>query len=426
MRDPCGRMYFTYAPGQIQELGTIYILIFDRGWKSNGAVSMAGEMAYRIIVIDDDPDIAEEVCETLEQAKLSCAHASSAEEACALLAGSDRSGPVIVDYHMPGINGIEMIELLRVRARRPLAFIMLTGDETQAVAAGAVRAHAFDFLSKPFKREELLSAVHRAAEHLDELSKAEADQKELEGEAEALRQRVDVVSEMLQQREKLLAGVFKHPVPAVERLTRSHACATIDFLDRIAQIEDTKARQSRQGSPENTPETAGQKLDALDCAPIEMAGLLKRMMPAVKKLADEQEVTIKSVIPGHLPYLYGDEPRLMRGMQDLLVTFVRELGAGDRLNVILMKQDEQLILTLRLHSQRLTAAFFDVFRGELSGVIDRLNDLPAPQAKLLASRIVIDLHAGRIVLEQAGAAEWCLRVALPVPAESSRKSLAVA
>ena len=394
---------------------------------------MVSEAACRVIVIDDDPEIAEDVCETLELAGFPCLYAPTAEQACEILARDGHVGPVIVDYHMPGINGIEMMQLLRDKAQKPLAFIMLTGDETQAVAAGAVRAHAFDFLSKPVNGEELLSAVRRAAEHLDELSKAEADQKRLQSEAEALQQRVDAVSEMLQQRERLLQGVLAPDVPALERLKRSHVCATIDFLDQLAQIDDAKARRSRLANAAGRglevvadAARAGRNPDVLECAPIEMGNLLRRMIPAVKQLADRKHVLVKAVIPGHLPFLYGDEQRLLRAMQNFLVSFVGELGDGDRLGVILMKQDAELIMTLRLHSTRLTEQFFDVFRGELPSIIDGLADLPGLQAKLLASRIVIHLHAGHVSVERPGGSEWCLRVILPVPAEDDRKFLATA
>lgn len=396
---------------------------------------MPNETAYRVVVIDDDPDIAEEVCETLELAKFASVYAQSAEHACEILASGSDIGPIVVDYHMPGANGIELMQLLRSKTQRPLAFIMLTGDETQAVAAGAVRAQAFDFLSKPVNREELLSAVQRAAEHLDGLSKSEASQRQLQNETEALKQRVDAVSEILRQREKLLEGVLAPHVPTLERLKRSHAGATIDFLDQLAQIEDAKARRSRLGNDheddlaavtDGAAANSRRRLDALECAPIDMSNLLKRLVPAIKKLADQNSVALKAVIPGHLPLLYGDQHRLVRAIQDVLVSFVRELGAGDRLSVILMKQEAELIMTLRLHSGHLAERFFDIFRGELPSVIDGLAQLPAPQARLLASRIVIQLHAGHMTLQKPTHSEWCLRIVLPIAAEADRRSRATA
>jgi len=88
---------------------------------------------------------------------------------------------VLVDYQMPGINGVECVELLRnTPDYQFIPIVMLTADEDRTLRLEAISAGATDFLNKPFDPEELrvrvknLLALRQAqlalldrAEHLD-------------------------------------------------------------------------------------------------------------------------------------------------------------------------------------------------------------------------------------------------------------------
>src|SRR5580700_10167901 len=121
--------------------------------------SMSNPAAQRVLVIDDDADIGQEICESLARKNFEGTYAGDIAQARQTLAGEAGLGIVIVDYHMPGMNGIEVIEALRKETARRLVFIMLTGDDTQSAAINAVRAQAFDFLRKPVNVPTILDAV---------------------------------------------------------------------------------------------------------------------------------------------------------------------------------------------------------------------------------------------------------------------------
>ncbi len=68
---------------------------------------------------------------------------------------------VITDLMMPGMNGLEFLD--KVRAMDPgVRVIMITGYATMRTALQSMRRGAFDFLAKPFTKEELSNVVHRA------------------------------------------------------------------------------------------------------------------------------------------------------------------------------------------------------------------------------------------------------------------------
>ena len=75
----------------------------------------------------------------------------------------EHPGPacVIVDVRMPGINGMDLQTLL-IQRRREEQLVFITGHGNISMCAQAMKAGAVDFLTKPFRANELLECVDRA------------------------------------------------------------------------------------------------------------------------------------------------------------------------------------------------------------------------------------------------------------------------
>jgi DNA-binding NtrC family response regulator len=117
----------------------------------------------RILLVDDDPIF----CETLETGLrgrgISVVWRTDADEALALLDTEDW-GAVLTDLNLRGANGIEVCQ--RVLASRPdLPVVVLTAFGSFDAAVAAIRAGAYDFLSKPLKLDVLAIALRRALQH---------------------------------------------------------------------------------------------------------------------------------------------------------------------------------------------------------------------------------------------------------------------
>ena len=87
-----------------------------------------------------------------------------------------RSNPcdvVVTDVHMAGMTGIELCEQLKASHTDVLA-IVVTGNGELPTAVAAIRAGAFDFVTKPLKIDALSIAVSRALEHLGAQARAPA------------------------------------------------------------------------------------------------------------------------------------------------------------------------------------------------------------------------------------------------------------
>jgi DNA-binding NtrC family response regulator len=119
-----------------------------------------GVMA-RILVVDDEPDMLHLLRLLLtERTNHQVETASSGLEAKGLLeaGGFDL---VVTDMKMPDLEGLELMEVTR-RRDPALPFIFITGFGSIETAVEAVRKGAFDYITKPFRKEQILLAVDKA------------------------------------------------------------------------------------------------------------------------------------------------------------------------------------------------------------------------------------------------------------------------
>ena len=118
----------------------------------------------RIMVVDDEESIREVVCSMLTLAGYSCTAAASGNEALALLASGEEFELMLSDLMMAEMQGDILLE--RAKERFPdMPVIMVTAVSDLSVALGAIRNGAYDYVLKPFERDQLLNTVKRALEN---------------------------------------------------------------------------------------------------------------------------------------------------------------------------------------------------------------------------------------------------------------------
>ncbi len=117
-----------------------------------------------IMVVDDDRDLRESIVEILEDNDFSVIGCESAEAALQKIK-IEVPSLVIVDNMMPGMGGMALIPLLK-NDYPTIKIIMITAFSTVDNAVAAMKSGADDYLSKPFKRDELIVAVKSNLEEL--------------------------------------------------------------------------------------------------------------------------------------------------------------------------------------------------------------------------------------------------------------------
>lgn len=126
-----------------------------------------------VFAIDDDASVRKGLTRLLGSAGYK---SEIFELASDFLKREQHTGPacVIVDVRMPGINGMDLQETL-IQHGREEQLVFITGHGDVSICAQAMKAGAIDFLSKPFRGDELLQCVERALTRSDEQRRRSAE-----------------------------------------------------------------------------------------------------------------------------------------------------------------------------------------------------------------------------------------------------------
>jgi class 3 adenylate cyclase len=134
----------------------------------------AAPAAFRVLVVDDDPDMAGILVRLLKQQGMQADIAADGHLALRTIAASPPD-LVLLDVQMPGPDGFEICRRLKSNdATALLPVVLVTALEDQDSRVRGIEAGADDFLSKPVRREELIARVQT-------LRRLHETRKELEG-----------------------------------------------------------------------------------------------------------------------------------------------------------------------------------------------------------------------------------------------------
>ena len=120
-------------------------------------------MKARVLVVDDDQAMCSLVEAGLARYEFEVAWKTRADEAFESMSESDFD-VVVTDLNMRGMSGLELCE--RIVANRPdIPVIVITAFGSLDTAVAAIRAGAYDFLTKPFEMQALRIALERGVQH---------------------------------------------------------------------------------------------------------------------------------------------------------------------------------------------------------------------------------------------------------------------
>jgi FixJ family two-component response regulator len=149
-----------------------------------------------VFVVDDDASLRASLQDLLESVGLRVAACASAQEflRCPLPEGPSC---LVLDVRLPGLSGLELQQRL-AEADLAMPIIFITGHGDIPMSVQAMKAGAVEFLTKPFRDQVLLDAVHQALAHDRQARAQRAERAALRRRFEALtpRQR-DVMARMV-------------------------------------------------------------------------------------------------------------------------------------------------------------------------------------------------------------------------------------
>jgi FixJ family two-component response regulator len=191
-----------------------------------------------VCIVDDDESIRRSLARLFRSTRLGAETFASGKE---LLDRAAHDGPscLVLDVQMPGLDGLELQQALADRGEQ---IVFLTGHGDVPMCAGAMKAGAVDFLTKPVDDEALLAAVARALERSIEVRKADAER----GSARARLDRLTPREFAVLQR--VIAGLLNKQIAddlgAAEKTVKIHrgrvmekmGVSSVAELVRVAQV----------------------------------------------------------------------------------------------------------------------------------------------------------------------------------------------
>jgi two-component system, NtrC family, response regulator AtoC len=264
-------------------------------------------MHGRILIVDDDQSLCETIEAALGHAGYQSAYRTSADEALALLDQQDFDA-VITDLNMEGMNGLALCE--RIVSNRPdVPVVVMTAFGSMETAVAAIRAGAYDFISKPFEIEELKLTLDHAVQN-----------RKLREEVKRLRDEVG---------RGTLAKDIIGTSPAMMKVW--------DLVDRVAETDATVLITGDSGTGKelvahalhNRSRRASGPFVAINCAAMPEALLESELFGHVRGAFTDAKSARRGLFLqanggtmfldeiGELPL--GMQPKLLRALQDKVV-----------------------------------------------------------------------------------------------------------
>ncbi len=125
---------------------------------------MVSKQPDKLLIVDDDPEIAAALKLFLEDEGFAPAWARDGKTALEMLKDVNEYSLVLLDISMPGINGIEVLKLLH-DSGSDAAVVMMSGHGSEELAVECMRNGAEDYIVKPFALDDLLQRLERAKNH---------------------------------------------------------------------------------------------------------------------------------------------------------------------------------------------------------------------------------------------------------------------
>lgn len=282
-----------------------------------------------VLVVDDDPGIRESFRLILED---SCDVLCVPDGGQALeTLRSYEVDLVLLDIRLPDMDGIEVLERIRALDEH-LDVILVTAVQTVRTAVAAMKLGAFDYLTKPFEEEEILSVVRRA------LEKRALDREVAYLRTELARQQLE---EQLRRSERLaalgtLAAGLAHEI-------KNPLTSLLIFAQQLSRkFEDRRFRQNFETVVPRELERINRIVEGLlqlarptrlNLEPVHVPDLLERALELYANQIETKRITVVREYVGGLPPIEADAEHLYRALVNLVANALDAMGEGGRLTL---------------------------------------------------------------------------------------------
>jgi signal transduction histidine kinase len=341
-----------------------------------------------ICVVDDDVSVRDALSSLIRSAGLRAETFTSAQEF--LESPRVDASCLILDVEMPGLSGLDLQEKL-AGAQIQIPIIFLTGRGDISMTVRAIKAGAFNFLTKPFDDEDLLKAIRTAVDRF-----RAAQEQDRKSARDGLQERVLplLAHELLQPLNAILLSLEAAREEFGEQPADHAAC---DLAKREA-LHMSRIVHNVMDVCRDTRGTLRLNLQNVD-----LASLIEETADTVRPgmIARGQRLTV--VLPPGPQFINADSTRLKQVLTNLLTNASKFTEPGGLIRLSVTASPEGVIIQVRDNgkgiSHDLLPRIFDAF--------EQGND-PATRARglglgLSLVKSLVDLHGGSITAYSEGA-----------------------
>ena len=408
----------------------------------NDGVAASNEK-LRILVVDDEVEIVEEIVELLTDADYECVGANSALDAIDKIHTEAAISVVVTDLKMPGMDGLEMVKTINdtLSPDREIATIVITGNGDASASIKALRLGAMDFITKPILPDYLLHAVGRAVEkvllrRLDRLFNQRL-QKQVVARTEKIQKlssELQIANQDLQkinQELEIASRVKGEFLSMIGHELRTPLNVIIGYSE-LMTAKNAEEGKSKDETYNHNVATAGKKLlnivnSILEMTDIRSGGLqlnksgidagclIHKVTSSRKDKIEAKTIDLIVERPKSVVFAYGDEAHLVRAIGNVLDNAIQFSNSNGQVGIAVEETGDTIKFTIldtgKGMSEEEIAIALEPFR-QVDGSLSKSHY--GLGIGLTFSRLIFELHGGRLEIESAPDEGTKVTMSLPV------------
>jgi len=349
-------------------------------------MSMSEEVSRGpILIIDDEETIRDGCSQVLEKSGYSIITAGNGLDGIRI-AREKHPDLVFVDLKMPGMSGLEIIDIL-LEDIPYVVLVVITGYASIVSAVESMKRGAYDYLPKPFTPDQLRAVTKRGLEH-----------RNLRIEAKMLRDAKDQVEKDFIT---FVSHEMRSPLVTIQQYMEAlkvvaGGCLSDEAMDiigrcdkRIRNLEDLVEHWLDMSRIENG--TLTQKKE-----PVNLAAIIARSMDEMTPLCQRRGLEMEKELPGDLPSVIGDEESLVRVLINIIGNATKYTPSGGRIHIAAEYDDLDVTISISdtgagIPHDKLPFIFDPFFRGK--GKDDRQK---GSGLGLSFCKRIMEAHGGKI------------------------------
>jgi signal transduction histidine kinase len=386
---------------------------------NEGSLSDSDDREFRVLVVDDEPEIVEEISEYLRSKGFDCDTAFDGEQALEHVLRTPDVAVVLTDVRMPGMDGVQLLQRIRDEAdqERVLEVIILTGHAGRDEAIAALQAGVTDFLVKPLSLRHLAHTVERAVKSVRSRRMEKRYRESLEAALAEERRLSRLQGEFV----SMVSHEFRTPLAIIDGtaqrlIRRKDTVAPDEVLSRSQKIRNAVTRMTDLIDVT----LYASRLDAgkIEClfAPCDLAALLARCVERQAEISPTHQISVDvSELPAQI---HADQRLLEQVFTNVLSNAVKYAPGNPHIEVQGRSNAARVVISIRdfgvgIPAKELPRLFERYFRASTSAGI------PGTGIGLNLVKRLVEMHGGSVDISSSEGNGTTFIVHLPVDARTA-------